>query len=89
MQIDVVAFSQALENEIKAHEPQLRSVTSVGEELIKEGHFGAKSIQNRLDNTLDMWQHLLSLAEFRRKRLEAAVDFHQVMGLEFSSTSQN
>lgn len=67
-----------MENEIESHEPQLLSVTSVGEELVKQGHFGAKSIQNRLDDTLTMWQHLLDLTAYRRKRLEEAVDFHHV-----------
>ncbi len=71
-------FVQALENEIQAHEPQLRNVTSIGEELVKQGHFGAKSIQSRLDDTLGSWQHLLDLTAYRRKRLEEAVDFHQV-----------
>lgn len=54
------------------------SVVSVGEELVKKEHFGASSIQSRLDEILGMWQHLLDLAAFRRKRLEEAVDFHQV-----------
>lgn len=54
------------------------SVIAVGEELVKQGHFGAKSIQNRLDDTVGMWQHLLQLTAYRRKRLEEAVDFHQV-----------
>ena len=67
-----------MENEIQSHEPQLLSVTAVGEELVRQNHFGAKSIQDRLDSTLGMWQHLLDLTAFRRKRLEEAVDFHQV-----------
>lgn len=47
--------------------------------MVKQGHFGAKSIENRLDETLNMWQHLLDLTAARRKRLEEAVDFHQVL----------
>lgn len=54
------------------------SVISVGEDLVNQQHFGAKSIQNRLDETLGMWKHLLDLTAYRRKRLEEAVDFHQV-----------
>lgn len=77
-----------MENEIQSHEPQLKSVTSVGEELVNQGHFGAKSIQNRLDDTLNMWQHLLDLTSYRRKRLEEAVDFHQVR-VEFINGIQN
>jgi len=74
-----IFYFQALENEIQSHEPQLLNVTAVGEELVKQGHFGAKSIQDRLDSTLGMWQHLLDLTAYRRKRLEEAVDFHQVI----------
>ena len=69
---------KALENEIGSHEPQLMSVVQVGEELVKQNHFGAKRIQDRLEEILGMWHHLLDLAAFRRKRLEEAVDFHQV-----------
>lgn len=69
---------QALENEIGSHEPQLMSVVSAGEELVQQQHFGADRIQDRLSDTLGMWNHLLELTAFRRKRLEEAVDFHQV-----------
>uniref|UniRef100_T1HWC3 Spectrin beta chain n=1 Tax=Rhodnius prolixus TaxID=13249 RepID=T1HWC3_RHOPR len=68
---------KALENEISSHEPQLVSVVSVGEDLVKQGHFGAERIQSRLNDTLDSWKHLQELVAFRRKRLEEAVDFHQ------------
>ncbi|CAH0387321.1 unnamed protein product [Bemisia tabaci] len=68
---------KALETEIQSHEPQLMSVVSVGDELVRQGHFGAERIQERLANTLGMWQHLLDLSAARRSRLEEAVDFHQ------------
>uniref|UniRef100_A0A069DY92 Spectrin beta chain n=1 Tax=Panstrongylus megistus TaxID=65343 RepID=A0A069DY92_9HEMI len=68
---------KALENEIASHEPQLASVVAVGEDLVKQGHFGAERIQSRLNDTLDSWKHLQELVAFRRKRLEEAVDFHQ------------
>lgn len=71
-------MEQALENEITSHEPQLMSVVSVGDELVRQQHFGADRIQERLQDTLGMWNHLLDLAALRRKRLEEAVDFHQV-----------
>ncbi|XP_046383490.1 spectrin beta chain isoform X6 [Ischnura elegans] len=68
---------KALENEISSHESQLMSVVAVGDELVQQGHFGADRIRERLQEILGMWNHLLELAEFRRKRLEEAVDFHQ------------
>ncbi|XP_066147280.1 spectrin beta chain isoform X2 [Euwallacea fornicatus] len=67
-----------LENELSAHEPQLEAALSVGEELIQSGHFGAKEIQDRLSEIREAWKHLLDLAAYRRKRLEEAVDYHQL-----------
>ncbi|XP_015125014.1 spectrin beta chain isoform X2 [Diachasma alloeum] len=69
---------KALENEIQSHEAQLMSVAAVGDELVRQEHFGSRSIQERLKEILSMWNHLLDLAAFRRKRLEEAVDFHQL-----------
>jgi hypothetical protein len=76
--IPVVCSLQALENEIGSHEPQLMSVVSVGDDLVQHRHFGADRIQERLQEILRMWQHLIDAAAYRRKRLEEAVDFHQV-----------
>ncbi|XP_076171630.1 spectrin beta chain isoform X4 [Ptiloglossa arizonensis] len=69
---------KALENEIQSHEPQLMSVAAVGDELVRQQHFGSDRIQKRLQEFLGMWNHLLDLAAFRRKRLEEAVDYHQL-----------
>ncbi|XP_049795155.1 spectrin beta chain isoform X2 [Schistocerca nitens] len=68
---------KALENEISSHEPQLMSVVDVGRDLVGRQHFGAARVQERLDEILDSWNHLLELSAYRRKRLEEAVDFHQ------------
>ncbi|XP_069698706.1 spectrin beta chain isoform X3 [Periplaneta americana] len=68
---------KALENEIGSHEPQLMSVVAVGDDLVQHQHFGADRIQERLQEILGMWQHLIDAAAYRRKRLEEAVDFHQ------------
>lgn len=67
-----------MENEIASHEPQLMSVVSVGKELVSQDHFGATRVDERLQEILGMWQHLLDSAAYRRKRLEEAVDYHQV-----------
>ncbi|GLH07508.1 Spectrin beta chain [Gryllus bimaculatus] len=68
---------KALENEIGSHEGQLMSVVAVGDDLVRQQHFGADRIQERLQEILGMWSNLLGQAAFRRKRLEEAVDFHQ------------
>lgn len=69
---------KALENEIKSHETQLMSVVAIGDELVRQQHFGADKIQQRLTEILGMWNHLLDLTAYRRKRLEEAVDYHQL-----------
>lgn len=56
----------------------MNEVVAVGEELINSGHFGAEHVQQRLDEIKSAWKHLLDLAAYRRKRLEEAVDYHQV-----------
>ncbi|XP_039294197.1 spectrin beta chain isoform X2 [Nilaparvata lugens] len=68
---------KALESEIASHKPQLMAVVAVGEELVRQQHFGADRIEERLQDTLAMWGHLQDTAAYRRKRLEEAVDFHQ------------
>lgn len=45
---------------------------------MRQQHFGSDRIQERLEEILTMWSHLLDLAAFRRKRLEEAVDYHQL-----------
>ncbi|XP_014212217.1 spectrin beta chain isoform X3 [Copidosoma floridanum] len=70
---------KALENEIQSHEPQLMSVVAVGDDLVRQQHFGADRIQERLQEILTMWNHLLDLVAFRRKRLEEAVDYQQLL----------
>lgn len=75
---------QALENEIQSHESQLLEVVKVGEDLINSNHFGADRIQERVSSTHSMWEHLIGLSKQRRKRLEDAVDYHQVIKFFFS-----
>lgn len=69
---------RALEQEIHSHDSQLMSVVGVGDELVVQGHFGADQIKDRLKEILDMWNHLLDLSAYRRKRLENAVDYFQL-----------
>lgn len=67
-----------MENEIASHEPQLMSVVAIGDELVQRDHFGATRVKERLEEILGMWKSLSGLAALRRKRLEEAVDYHQV-----------
>ncbi|XP_062554879.1 spectrin beta chain isoform X1 [Armigeres subalbatus] len=69
---------RALEKEINSHEPQLMSVSTVGDELVRQGHFGADRIDERLKEILSMWNNLRDLTVSRRQRLENAVDYFQL-----------
>lgn len=69
---------KALESEIHSHDPQLMAVVAVGDELVRQGHFGADQIKDRLREILATWNHLLDLTAYRRKRLEDAVDYFQM-----------
>ena len=69
---------KALESEINSHDPQLMSVVAVGDELVRQEHFGADQIKDRLKDILATWNHLLDLTAYRRKRLEDAVDYFQL-----------
>lgn len=69
---------KALENEIKSHDPQLMSVVAIGDELVRQEHFGSDRIKERLKEILATWNHLLDLTAYRRKRLEDAVDYFQL-----------
>ena len=51
---------------------------NVGGDLIKAGNFGAEQIQERIDDINEQWKGLTDLSEYRRKRLNEAVDFYQV-----------
>lgn len=74
----LVSKHKALESEVASHEPQLMSVAGVGDELVKDGHFGSDRIQERLREILSQWNHLLDLVSLRKARLDAAVRYHQL-----------
>uniref|UniRef100_A0ABD2X9X6 Spectrin beta chain n=1 Tax=Trichogramma kaykai TaxID=54128 RepID=A0ABD2X9X6_9HYME len=69
---------KALESEIQSHDPQLMAVAAIGDELVRQQHFGSDKIDERVHDILQMWNHLLDLSAFRRKRLEGAVHYHQL-----------
>jgi len=50
----------------------------VGHDLISAGNLGSEKIQKRIDEIEDQWKNLMSLANFRKKRLMESVDFYQV-----------
>jgi spectrin beta len=69
---------KALESEINSHENQLMSVVAIGDDLVRQEHFGSSQVKDRLKEILATWNHLLDLTSFRRKRLEDAVEYFQM-----------
>merc|ERR1719229_1405551 len=50
-----------------------------GQDLIDQGHFGAKNVQERIGDVMGMWENLIRLMDNRKRRLTEAVDFHQFL----------
>ena len=70
---------KSLETEIRAHETQLQMSVKQGQDLIDQGHFGAKNVQERIGDVMGMWENLIRLMDNRKRRLTEAVDFHQFL----------
>lgn len=69
---------QTLEAEIEDHNQHLRSTVEGGEQLIQEGHFGTEDIKQRSDDVYSMWDNMLELAAYRKKRLLEALEKYRV-----------
>ncbi|XP_072024969.1 spectrin beta chain-like isoform X3 [Amphiura filiformis] len=68
---------KALEDELSGRHAELMENCQVGEDLIKENHFGAPQIRERIDHVKDSWDRLQELAAARKKRLQEALDMYQ------------
>lgn len=49
---------QALQAELAGHEPRINNVSQQGAEMIKDGHFAADEIQDKISELEDRWQTL-------------------------------
>ena len=67
-----------MEDELSSHESQLKTVVGSGQELVDQAHFGADKISSRIEQIMDMWNHLSELSAYRKKRLLDAIELHQV-----------
>ena len=61
-----------------ARHQHMLTVSEAGKELIASGNFGSEKIQQRIDEVTQQWMNLVDLADYRKKRLNEAVDYHQV-----------
>ncbi|XP_021352010.1 spectrin alpha chain-like [Mizuhopecten yessoensis] len=68
---------QALQAELGGHEPRINNVCHHGNEMIKDGHFAAKEINQKIDGLQDKWRQLKDKAFQRKQDLEDSLQAQQ------------
>uniref|UniRef100_A0A183DQ64 SH3 domain-containing protein n=1 Tax=Gongylonema pulchrum TaxID=637853 RepID=A0A183DQ64_9BILA len=66
----LIKKQQALIAEIANHEPQIEAVAAAAEAMIKQGHFLAPDIRDKLAQLRDSWRNLKAKADKRRQDLD-------------------
>ncbi|CDW52174.1 Spectrin alpha chain [Trichuris trichiura] len=66
-----------LENELAAHEPNIGSVISKGDELTEAGQMGGDEIQNRVQGLRESWIKLKNVSHGRLGKLNESEEFQQ------------
>lgn len=74
---NLIKKHQAVLNEISNHEHRIRSVCSVGENMMSKGHFASNEIQKRLFSLNEKWDHLREKANKRKQDLDDSLQAHQ------------
>ncbi|KAF6212345.1 hypothetical protein GE061_012867 [Apolygus lucorum] len=62
----------AFEAELVANKGRVNGVSNEGESLIREGHFAASEIQNKLDELESVWRLLIETSATKKDRLNEA-----------------
>ncbi|XP_060065678.1 spectrin alpha chain-like isoform X1 [Ylistrum balloti] len=68
---------QALQAELGGHEPRINNVCHHGNDMIKDGHFAAKEINQKIEGLQDKWQQLKDKAFQRKQDLEDSLQAQQ------------
>jgi spectrin alpha len=76
---NLIKKQNALVAEINNHEPQIESVANAADDMIKEGHFLAPDIRDKLAQLRDNWRTLKTKAEKRRTDLNDSLQAHQYL----------
>lgn len=76
---NLIKKHQALIAEIANHEGQIDAVTRAAEDMIKDGHFLAPEIRDKLAQLRDSWRLLKTKAEKRKGELEDSIQAHQYL----------
>ncbi|XP_070531768.1 spectrin alpha chain, non-erythrocytic 1-like isoform X3 [Ptychodera flava] len=68
---------QALQAELAGHEPRIKVVCQIGQDMVSEGHFASDDIQLKILGLQDKWQQLKEKAYQRKQDLDDSLQAHQ------------
>ncbi|XP_050407107.1 spectrin beta chain isoform X3 [Patella vulgata] len=66
----LIKKNQTLQREIENHEPRIRSVCDIGQELIDEEHPQSEEFSGLMNDLVQRWQELKDSVDARRDRLQ-------------------
>ncbi|XP_029703766.1 spectrin family protein isoform X1 [Takifugu rubripes] len=75
--LHLLSKHEAFTDEMAARYGPLSNSIAVGEALIKEGHFGAPEVSERVEDIRGQWNHLEETTKLREQSLKESVALHQ------------
>ncbi|XP_056909731.1 spectrin family protein isoform X2 [Takifugu flavidus] len=75
--LHLLSKHEAFTDEMAARYGPLSNSIAVGEALIKEGHFGAPEVRERVEDIRGQWNHLEETTKLREQSLKESVALHQ------------
>uniref|UniRef100_A0A8C0JB35 Spectrin beta, non-erythrocytic 2 n=1 Tax=Chelonoidis abingdonii TaxID=106734 RepID=A0A8C0JB35_CHEAB len=73
----LISKHNAFRDEMSGRYGPLQHTTAQGQSLVREGHFGACEVAERIREIEEQWQHLEALAGERERRLHEASSLYQ------------
>ena len=70
-------LSLCVQTEISSHEARINSVSSTGEAMTTQGHYGAPDIKIKISSLNSVWTRLKELSQLRQQALEDALKAQQ------------
>ncbi|XP_067348468.1 spectrin family protein isoform X1 [Channa argus] len=75
--LHLLSKHEAFRDEMAARYGPLSNSIAAGEALVKEGHFGAPEVTERIQDIQSQWAHLEETTKLREQSLKEAVALHQ------------
>uniref|UniRef100_A0A671S753 Spectrin beta chain n=1 Tax=Sinocyclocheilus anshuiensis TaxID=1608454 RepID=A0A671S753_9TELE len=75
--LHLLSKHEAFRDEMAARYGPLGNSIAVGEALVKEGHYGAPEVTERIKDVRTQWSHLEEASQLREQGLIESVAFHQ------------